>query len=832
MKTNFFGLWDSNKVIDNIQLTQIKLWAKSILFFHDKSIIFLYTKKHIIPDNLINIDNLKLIYVDNFEELFLDTPLNGYKIPNNLSKPELSDIIRLVLLYKNGGTWLDIDDVVVREFPKEKNILGTFLWKNNKNKASYWGSTFNLVDGLLVSDKYKNFGFHIQNDPMINWEKGNEFLYKWMENIMKNKSADWGQKVPTEIIRKNPSILEQCDITLLPQHHLLLHPAFGNNKQFGNANRKGPMFPPYDLRITGKVNYDDMITKEEFWEVVKQTLEKHDYCCVKNSKNTGIIQCNEEKHKRWFIGHLCDLKNIENILDKIKKINADKKIKILIIGGHKTGSSTLKNTFNCEKTHSIDFENDKKRFNSDINILLFPFRDNNEIYKSAYFQDIIVNYYDYSPFNKQNGFLYNKYKNVCGDKCGLCYNCIHVKKKKEIINNTNVQDLYNHWCLFNYDKYHFLNSKYRINFLNNKYNIKINYLSNKYQVFYIEINKKIVKLIAFNISILNNNFNDLKYHIFTCSKPTLNFKNNNISKHKWYNIKYNEFIVLSKKIENISQSTASINLEGGLGNQMFKIFCLISYSIEHNKKYIFNRNLPIMNNKKIDTRYTYWNNIFKSISENTYDDKRDFKHQYNENKLYEYSEIPYYEKDVLLNGYYQNYRYFEKKYDEIINILNLNEIQKNIKSQYLKNENTISLHFRRGDYKKLDNYILLNICYYIEAIKYILEKDTSKCNEILCVYEIQDQEEVCKMIEELQDIFTEIKFIKVSPNLQDWEQMLLMSVCKHNIIANSTFSWWSAYINKNVDKIVCYPEKWFVKPKNIANMFPEKWKIIKNDNIY
>jgi len=76
------------------------------------------------------------------------------------------------------------------------------------------------------------------------------------------------------------------------------------------------MFPPYDLRITGKVNYDDMITKEEFWMIVKQTMKKHDYCCVKNSKNIGIIQCNEGKNKRWVIGQLCDLNNIKDILSK------------------------------------------------------------------------------------------------------------------------------------------------------------------------------------------------------------------------------------------------------------------------------------------------------------------------------------------------------------------------------------------------------------------------------------------------------------------------------------------------------------------------------------
>jgi hypothetical protein len=61
--------------------------------------------------------------------------------------------------------------------------------------------------------------------------------------------------------------------------------------------------------------------------------------------------------------------------------------------------------------------------------------------------------------------------------------------------------------------------------------------------------------------------------------------------------------------------------------------------------------------------------------------------------------------------------------------------------------------------------------------------------------------------------------------LADWEQLLLMSCCHHNIIANSTFSWWAAYFNSWKDKIVCYPSVWF---GNIANhdtkdLCPEEW---------
>ena len=81
-------------------------------------------------------------------------------------------------------------------------------------------------------------------------------------------------------------------------------------------------------------------------------------------------------------------------------------------------------------------------------------------------------------------------------------------------------------------------------------------------------------------------------------------------------------------------------------------------------------------------------------------------------------------------------------------------------------------------------------------------------------------------IQALHKKFENIQFKKATDQLDDWEQLLLMSCCKHNIIANSSFSWWGAYFNDNNDKIVCYPSIWFgpkLADKDTSDLFPNKW---------
>jgi len=187
----------------------------------------------------------------------------------------------------------------------------------------------------------------------------------------------------------------------------------------------------------------------------------------------------------------------------------------------------------------------------------------------------------------------------------------------------------------------------------------------------------------------------------------------------------------------------------------------------------------------------------------------------------------------LLVGYFQSPKYFNNYKDTINKILKINTKQYLVK-QKVKELNifdetiqTISIHFRIGDYLNYTNiYPILNEIYYINALNFILTNNKLFGKDINILYfcEDTDLQYVEQIVSNLELQFP-FKFVRVNSSLTDWEQMLLMSLCNHNIIANSTFSWWAAYLNSNFDKIVCYPKEWF-KPetnKDTTDMFLDDW---------
>jgi hypothetical protein len=277
------------------------------------------------------------------------------------------------------------------------------------------------------------------------------------------------------------------------------------------------------------------------------------------------------------------------------------------------------------------------------------------------------------------------------------------------------------------------------------------------------------------------------------------------------------------------------NLKGGLGNQLFQIFTTIAYAMSHNKPFFF-LNLSVLGNGDNGStiRSTYWNSFLQSLKPFLKSMEQMPQFITIREQTFYFTPIPQNFVSgygIVLDGYYQSYKYFQRYQRLIYTLIKLDIKQQMIRSRESVRDNldlnsTISLHFRIGDYKLYpDTHPILPLKYYKKALKYVLDENANNFVNVLYFCENVDLTKVEKMVGELKTTFPTLKFCRASPLLSDWEQMLLMSVCHSNIIANSTFSWWGAYLNQNVTKIVCYPTPWFGKgvSHNTTDMFPEDW---------
>jgi hypothetical protein len=180
-------------------------------------------------------------------------------------------------------------------------------------------------------------------------------------------------------------------------------------------------------------------------------------------------------------------------------------------------------------------------------------------------------------------------------------------------------------------------------------------------------------------------------------------------------------------------------------------------------------------------------------------------------------------KDGYFDGHWNNERYFKANEETIKKDFTLKsplgtgaaEILRMIESE----PNATSLHIRRGDYlsiQKVSNiYNQLPFSYYQKAMEYMLARhpDTH--------FFVSSDD-----IEWVKENFPQgypVTFVS-SPLITEYEELVLMTQCKHNTIANSTYSWWGAYLNKNDNKIVIAPEHWFLDAtKNNNDFVPKTW---------
>lgn len=178
-------------------------------------------------------------------------------------------------------------------------------------------------------------------------------------------------------------------------------------------------------------------------------------------------------------------------------------------------------------------------------------------------------------------------------------------------------------------------------------------------------------------------------------------------------------------------------------------------------------------------------------------------------------------RNSYLEGFWQSEKHFiniENTVREEFKLKNPMDIESKSLADKIANDNAISIHVRRGDYitnTKL-NKILQSLPseYYEGAIKIITKKIG---NPHFFIF----SDDIKWAIENLK-INYPVTYIPKS--VMDCEALVLMSLCRHNIIANSSFSWWGAWLNKNNNKIVIAPQNWFTNSsKNTADLIPNSW---------
>jgi hypothetical protein len=255
----------------------------------------------------------------------------------------------------------------------------------------------------------------------------------------------------------------------------------------------------------------------------------------------------------------------------------------------------------------------------------------------------------------------------------------------------------------------------------------------------------------------------------------------------------------------------SIQIKGGLGNMMFQIACAQAYSLKHDCEPIITTDNSIAVHKHI----TYYKeNILKNVNLIPDFNFNNFI-KYTE-PSFSFNEIPFLNKNIYLDGYFQSEKYFVDYRKEILNLFSFSkETIILIENKYkdVLDKNTCSMHVRRGDYLKYPNiHPSQNVAYYMKALKKMPE-------DSLCLV-FSDDINWCK--DNFPDI--ENKFVFIDGN-NDYEDLLLMSLCKNNIICNSSFSWWASWLNKNENKIVISPAKWFGSGSSYdtKDLYCENW---------
>lgn len=244
------------------------------------------------------------------------------------------------------------------------------------------------------------------------------------------------------------------------------------------------------------------------------------------------------------------------------------------------------------------------------------------------------------------------------------------------------------------------------------------------------------------------------------------------------------------------------NLIGRLGNQMFQCATAIAYALDNEQEW----HIPT---RSVDPRI--WPSYFAHHA------NKKFNHAlpvvtikepgHNFHKLPEFS-TDWKDKNIVIEGYRQSYKYFDHRRDEILKIFNI---------PWQQLPDYISIHVRRGDYlQESDKHPPITLDYIRNAVLYFVTRGFK--NFIVC----SDDIPWCHAnIQPLRVSGAEFSY---SQNRREIEDIALLSCAAHQIISNSSFSWWGHYLNQNPGKICLAPNIWYGAGNShlsVVDIYPE-----------
>lgn len=277
-----------------------------------------------------------------------------------------------------------------------------------------------------------------------------------------------------------------------------------------------------------------------------------------------------------------------------------------------------------------------------------------------------------------------------------------------------------------------------------------------------------------------------------------------------------------------------VDVKGGLGNQLFCYSFGYAFAKQYNAELLLDVSMYNINNvkdrkfeldafnvdykRKIDCKYKK-NVVFRKLGLNRIIKRFSiglFTKIIREKKEYKYDAKIKFTKNAYFSGFWQCPLYFEKYRNDLLEMItpvfSLSESAKNLILE-IKKKNSVSIHVRHGDYISLGWDIPMR--YYDVALNTLCDKVKEKMSLVI----FSDDVSYCKEhFKKYEDRFELIYPEYESDNFVVTD-MYIMSKCKYNIMANSSYSWWAAWLNANKDKIVLCPEIGVWE----GDFYPKEW---------